>query len=265
MTLEQVAERAEMSAAKISRIEHGMTGIMPRDMRRLITVYGVDQESETGQLMVGMAGESRKRGWWRQYGDAVPGWFELFVGLEGFATTEWGYDSEFVPGLLQTEGYAKTILGFSVLLGTTDDVDKRVTVRLARGKLLDGELSVWFVLNEAVIRRLVGGTEVMLGQLRHLLDISVRPNVVVQILPFSSGAHLGMGGSFSVLTFPDADHGEPQLAYVEYPTGGIGIENPEEVRHYRTMLDHLHADALSADSSRRLMVRVRDELASERT
>ena len=259
LTIEQVAAQLEWSNAKISRIENARNGILPRDMRHLLRVYDIDPESSEGQLMVTLARESRTRGWWQQYGDAIPSWFELFVGLEEVAAGESSYDSEFVPGLLQTEAYARLILSFSALLGGADDMERRVAVRMARKKLLDSDAQLWFVLNEAVLMRLVGGRPVMHEQISHLLSVSERPNVTLQVLPFDSGAHLAMGGSFSILTFPQAS--DPQVAYIEYQTGALYREDEEEVRLYRLMMDHLRGDALSADASRGLMARRRDELA----
>ncbi|MDQ2877243.1 MAG: helix-turn-helix domain-containing protein [Actinomycetota bacterium] len=258
LTIEEVAARLEWSAAKISRIENARVGVLPRDVKFLLRVYGLTEKDPAWDVMLTLATASRTRGWWHQYGDAVPEWFEVYVGLEADAATVSSYDSEFVPGLLQTEAYARAIHGSSVQL-TPADIEKRVTVRLARKNILDGDTQLWFVINEAVIARQVGGRPVIREQLAHLIETSRRPNVTLQVLPFDSGSHASMDGSFSILGFPEPS--DPQVVYIEYQTGALYLEKPDEVRRYRMMMDHLRAEALSADASAGRIMRTLDELA----
>ena len=151
------------------------------------------------------ARESRQKGWWQQYGEAVPDWFEVFVGLEAEAATIWGYDAEFVPGILQTEEYARAVHRAQLITATEDEIDRLVRVRMARQELLtsDDAPQVWLILNEAVIRRVVGSPQIMREQLSRLIDASKLPNVTLQVVPFAGGAHPAMDGSFTLLGFPE--------------------------------------------------------------
>ena len=261
LTIEDVATRLEWSSAKISRSENSRVSVLPRDVKFLLGVYGLSDQDEAWDLMLTLARESRSRGWWHQYGDAVPDWFEVFVGLEAEATSISGYDAEFMPGLLQTEDYAKAV-HHAFLFGATDDeIDRRVKVRIARQERLTSEdgPQVWFVLNEAAIRRKVGGRGTMHDQLARLTVAMDLPNVTLQVIPFDVGAHPSMDGSFSILGFPEET--DPNVVYIEYQTGALYLEKPEEVRRYSLMFDHLRAAALPVDASRALIAQVGGELA----
>jgi hypothetical protein len=261
LTIEEVAERLEWSAAKISRIENARVSVLPRDVKFLLTAYGLTEQDETWDVMLTLARESRSKGWWHQHGDAVPAWFEVYVGLEAEAASVSGYDSEFVPGLLQTEEYARAIHRTSLFTATDDEIERRVKVRMARQELLssaDGP-EVWVVLNEAAVRRVVGGAATMREQLARLTEAMELPDVTLQVLPFASGAHPSMDGSFIILGFPEVS--DPNVVYIEYQTGALYLEKPEEVRRYKLMFDHLRAAALPVDASRALIARVAGELA----
>lgn len=207
-----------------------------------------------------LARESRSRGWWHQYGDAVPDWFEVYVGLEAEAANVFSYDSEFVPGLLQTPEYARAIHRADLVAATDDEIERLVQVRMARQDLLasDDRPEIWLVLNEAVIRRLVGGRDVMRQQLRRIVEAMDRPNVTLQVIPFAAGAHPSMDGSFTLLGFPTPT--DPDVVYIEYQTGAIYLEKQDEVKRYRLMFDHLRASALPVEASRGLIVGIADEL-----
>jgi transcriptional regulator with XRE-family HTH domain len=261
LTIDDVAERLEWSTAKISRIENSRVGVLPRDVKFLLGVYGLSERDEAWDLLLSLARESRQRGWWQQYGEAVPAWFEVFVGLEAEAATIWGYDAEFVPGILQTEDYARAVHYAQLITATDEEIDQLVKVRMARQELLasDDAPQLWLVLNEAVIRRVVGGQATMHAQLEQLMEASKRPNLTLQVVPFGAGAHPAMDGSFSLLSFPEPT--DPTIVYIEYYTGALYLEKPQEVTRYRLMFDHLRAAALSVDASRSHIVRVAEELA----
>lgn len=260
LTIDDVAERLEWSTAKISRIENARVSVLPRDVKFLLRTYGFDEADIGFEVLLTLARESRQKGWWQQYGEAVPDWFEVFVGLEAEAASIWGYDAEFVPGILQTEDYARAVHRAQLINATESDIDRLVRVRMERQKLLksDDAPELWLVLNEAVIRRVVGGPAVMRAQLERLIEASRLPNVTLQIVPFSAGAHPTMDGSFNLLGFPEAT--DPNIVYIEYHTGALYMERQSEVDRYRLAFDHLRAAAESADASRAHMERVAGEL-----
>lgn len=260
LTIEEVAERLEWSTAKISRIENARVSVLPRDVKFLLSTYGLSDRDDAWDVLLTLARESRQKGWWQQYGEAVPDWFEVFVGLEADAATIWGYDAEFVPGILQTEEYARAVHRAQLITATDDEIDRLVRVRMARQELLtsDDTPQLWLVLNEAVIRRVVGGAATMREQLKRLIEASKLPNMTLQVVPFSAGAHPAMDGSFNLLTFPDPS--DPNIVYMEYHTGALYLEKSAEVQRYRLMFDHLRAAAQSVDESRAHMARVAEEL-----
>ena len=261
LTIDEVAERLEWSTAKISRIENARVTVLPRDVKFLLSVYDITDTDDAWDVLISLARESRQKGWWQQYGEAVPDWFEVYVGLEAEATTIWGYDAEFVPGALQTKEYARAVHRAQLMTATADEIDRLVSVRLARQELLisDDAPQLWLVLNEAVIRRAVGGHQTMRPQLHRLIEASNLPNVTLQIVPFSAGAHPAMDGAFKLLSFHDPT--DPNIVYIEYHTGALYLEKRAEVTRYSLMFDHLRAAALSVDASRDTMARVAEELA----
>lgn len=184
-----------------------------------------------------------------------------YVGLESEAVSIWAYQGEYVPGLLQTRAYATAANRAALMSATDDEIEQVVTVRMTRQSLLtDPEPpQLWVVLNEAVIRRLVGDRCVMHEQLSALVDASNGPNTIVQVLPFSSGAHPAMDSAFHILNFKEATDGE--VVYIEHPTCSLYLEKPVEVARYRLSFDHLRAASLSADESRRMLMRAAEDLA----
>ena len=261
LTIDEVAERLEWSTAKISRIENARVSVLPRDVKFLLTVYGLTGTDDSWDVLTSLARESRQKGWWQQHGEAVPDWFEVFVGLEAEATTISGYEAEFVPGVLQTKEYARAVHRAQLVTATADEIDRLVRVRLARQELLISEDApqLWLVLNEAVILRAVGGRDTMRAQLERLIEASSLPNVTLQIVPFSAGAHPAMDGSFKLLSFREPT--DPNIVYIEYHTGALYLEKRADVSRYSLMFDHLRAAALPVDASRDNMARVAEELA----
>jgi transcriptional regulator with XRE-family HTH domain len=260
LTIDEVAERLEWSTAKISRIENARVSVLPRDVKFLLGVYGLTEQDDAWEILLTLSRESRQKGWWQQYGEAVPDWFEVYVGLEAEAATIFGYDAEFVPGILQTEDYAWAVHQAQLIGASTDEINRLVQVRMARQEILQSgdALQLWFILNEAVIRRQVGDRTVMQEQLERLIEASRLPNLTVQVIPFQAGAHAAMDGSFSLLGFPEPS--DPKIIYIEYHTGALYLEKQPEVERYRLMFDHLRASALPVDASRTLMARVAAEL-----
>ena len=259
LTIEQVAETLEWSPGKISKIENARVSVLPRDVRILLREYGIT--GDEAEPLLTIARESRQRGWWQQYGDAIPPWFNTYVGLEADATTIYAYQGEYVPGLLQTRDYATAANRSALMTATEAEIEAVVTVRMERQARLANEDApqLWMVLNEAVIRRIVGDRATMHDQLSKLVEASERPRTTLQILPFTAGSHPAMDSAFRLLGFdePSAD----EIVYIEYPTGSLILENHEEVGRYRLTFDHLRAQSLSADESRRMLSRAAEDLA----
>lgn len=257
LTIEEVAERLEWSTAKVSRIENARVGVLPRDVKYLLNVYGV--EGEARDVLMALAREARQKGWWHSYGEAIPTWFEVYVGLESDAATMDQYDAEHVPGLLQTAEYARSLFeAFPIDDGT--EIEKRVELRMARTEYLtsDDGPKFWAVLNEAVIRRKVGGSRTMRQQLRHLGEMAKLPNVTLQVLPFEAGAHPAMSGSFTILGFPEPS--DPKVVFMETQTGGLYLEKAHEIVRYTLAFDHLRAAALRPSDSQTLIARAADDM-----
>ncbi len=263
LTVRAAAARLEWSEAKIWRIETGQVGLRSLDVEAMCRIYGATPELT--QALMGLAKETKARGWWHSYGDVIPEGFDVYIGLEEAAASIAWYESELVPGLLQTEGYARTIIGAEH--EEADEVDRRVQLRIARQSLVTRvtaapELSI--VLNEAVIRRPVGGAEVMSDQLRRLLDASELPNVTLRIMPFSAGLHYGiMSGPFVILRFPlngDGRASEPPTVYVDGFTGDLYLDKPREIERYDGAFSGIWSAALDEKASQDLLRQASREL-----
>ncbi|CNG58208.1 Uncharacterized protein conserved in bacteria [Mycobacterium tuberculosis] len=257
LTIEEVAERLEWSTAKVSRIENARVGVLPRDVKYLLNVYGV--EGEARDVLMALAREARQKGWWHSYGEAIPTWFEVYVGLESDAVSMERYDAEHVPGLLQTAEYARGVFEAFPIDDETE-IEKRVALRMARSEYLtsEGGPKFWAVLNEAVIRRQVGGARTMQDQLHHLGEMAKLPNVTLQVLPFDAGAHPAMSGSFTLLGFPEPS--DPKVVFMETQTGGLYLEKAHEIIRYTLAFDHLRAAALRPSDSLVLIARAADTM-----
>lgn len=260
LTIEQVAETLEWSPGKVSKIENARVSVMPRDARKLLDIYGITEGQER-DLLLSLARESRERGWWQQYGETVPEWFATYVGLEAEATAISVYQAEIVPGLLQTQRYAAALHRAALMNATEDEIERHVAVRMERqARLREPDApQLWVVLNEAVIRRIVGERAIMHEQLTTLAEAASAPNITLQVLPFSAGAHASMDSAFWILSFDPPTDGE--IVYFEHPTCSLYLEKAEKVARYRLVYEHLRAASLSLDESRRLIARSAEDLA----
>jgi len=260
LTIEQVQERSggDLKAPTISRWETGDRSIRPTDLRLLLDIYGI--QGEERETLLTLARQAKERGWWHSYASAIPEWFQVYVGLEAEAARIHEYGAELVPGLLQTGDYYRAFLHAAPAAGSEDEIERKITVRLARQERLAGDDApeYWAVLNEATIRRIVGGADVMREQLSHIAETAKLPQVNVQVLPFSAGVHPAMEGAFSILGFPELT--DPDVVYLENQAGSLYLEDAQEIDRYARMFSHLIAKALDPDDSRRLIARIAADL-----
>jgi transcriptional regulator with XRE-family HTH domain len=242
-SLEYVAEQLECSQSKISRIETGHTSVNVRDVRDLLTIYRAT-EAEIDEL-IELAREARQKAWWHPFSQVLS---SAYVGLEAEAVRVRTYEQQLVPGLLQTEAYARATMG--ILPGRSDEeISSRVRVRMQRQSLLDQEdtFHLWVVLDEAAVSRPVGGDEVMRDQLQRLVSAANRPNVTLQLLPFEIGSHAGMDGTFAILDFREP--GDRSVVFAENATGGLFIDKRDELERYKNLFEHIHTAALGPEQS----------------
>ena len=257
LTIDDVGDKLECSASKISRIETGHVGVTPRDVRDMLEVYGVDDDER--EALVQLAREARKKGWWHAYNEVFTG---SFVGLESDASFLHTHQALLVPGLLQTEAYTRAVIRAIRPDSAEDDVELRVRARINRQKLITEESNppeYWAVLDEAVLHRVVGGPEAMREQLKKLVELASLPHVTLQVVPFSAGSHAGMEGPFLILGFPE--QADPDVVYVENTTSGVYLEQQEDVHRYTLMFDHLRAAALKPDDTVEMVDRTADRLS----
>ncbi|MGV9244424.1 helix-turn-helix domain-containing protein [Streptomyces sp. NPDC003710] len=250
MTAEEVAERLLVSQSKISRLENGRRSISQRDVRDLCGVYEVEDQRVVDSLME-MARDSRQQGWWHAFGD-IP--YSVYIGLETDAESLRVYEPQVITGLLQTHSYAEALIQGALPETSAADIEKRVQVRMRRQERIAAEhnpLRLWVVLDEAALRRAVGDNHVMREQLEHLCEMSQLPHVTVQVLPFRAGAHPGLNGQYAILEFADA--ADSSVVYLEGVTSDLYLEKAHDVQKYAVMYEHLRAQALSVEESRRFI------------
>jgi transcriptional regulator with XRE-family HTH domain len=248
LTCEQVAEHLECSASKISRVETGRVSVSPRDVRDMLDLYDVPGGQR--ESLVQLARDSRQKGWWHAFSDTMLPQFATYLGLESAASEIRIYEVNLIPGLLQTEDYARAVIRAGMMNSPSEDVERSVALRMARQPAVtrDDPPKVWAVMDEAALRRRVGGASLMRMQLEHLLTQAQLPNVAVQVIPFAGGAHPAMGRPFVILVFPDRV--DTDVVYLEDLTSSLYLEDVAEVDRYNVFFNHLRATALSfADSS----------------
>ncbi|MEV1082110.1 helix-turn-helix transcriptional regulator [Streptomyces sp. NPDC050211] len=252
ITREAAGYSIRASESKISRMELGRVSFKTRDVEDLLTLYGITDESERTSLL-SLAREANVAGWWHSYSDVLPSWFPTYVGLEGACSLIRAYEVQFVHGLLQTEAYAHAVVRRGMKGASEADVERRVALRLERQKYLVDESGPEFhiVLDEAALRRPYGDREVMRGQLQHLIEVSERPNVRLQIMPFSFGGHSGESGAFTILSFPESDLSD--VVYLEQLTSALYLDKHEDVAQYEKALKELQQDSPGPGESRDLL------------
>jgi transcriptional regulator with XRE-family HTH domain len=255
---EQAAEAIRGSEWKIHRLENGQVGFKDRDIVDLLALYGVTDPGELDGLLA-MAREANTPGWWHQYGDLLPQWFRAYVDLESAATLIRTYEGQLVPGLLQTEDYLRAVVGGAYLDEAPAEVERRVALRLGRQALLEREHAprLWAVVDEAALRRPVGGHQVMREQLERLVEATKLPHVTLQVLPLSAGAHPAMTGAFSVLRFFDQEL--PDVVYVEHLTNALYLDRRDDVNQFLHVMDTISVRAASPDKTADILHRILKE------
>jgi hypothetical protein len=240
------------SGSKISRMELGRVSFKERDVTDLLEFYGVNDTAEREKLLQ-LTREANATPWYQKFQDVVPDWFHVFVGLEEAAQLIRVYEVQFVPGLLQTEEYARAIIMQGAPGTDGDEVERRVALRMGRQKLLTRENPprYWVIMDEAALRRPMGGRDVHVAQIERLIDLVGEPNITLQVMPFRYGGHAADGGAFTIMRFPETDL--PDVVYMEYLTGAHYIDKPEEVERYAAVMERLSVAGTSPDRTREIL------------
>ncbi|MGF1431805.1 helix-turn-helix domain-containing protein [Kitasatospora sp. LaBMicrA B282] len=252
ITREDAGYAIRASESKISRMELGRVSFKERDVADLLSLYGVT-DGEERESLLGLVREANKSGWWHSFSDVLPGWFQTYVGLEEAASLIRTYEVQFIPGLLQSEDYARAVFGQSRPVLSDEEIERLVGLRLRRQKLLTQSQGprLWAVIDEAALRRPVGGPKVMRGQLQHLIEAAEQPNVVIQVMPFRFGAHAGESGAFSILRFPEQDLAD--VVYLEQLTSALYLDKRDDVDAYVQVMERLCVDSLTPERTVELL------------
>lgn len=257
--IDQVAEYMECSRAKISRIETGQVGVKAPELGALLDLYQVPAEAR--EALFTLARESRKRGWWSSYADVTDIGVGSFIGLEAAASSIRTFEQYLLPGLLQIEEYAWALIRAAHPTADLDEIDRRVAVRMTRQERLVGPdpVHLWAVVDEAALHRRVGSRAIMRLQMERLAEAVTAPNITLQVLPLTTGAHAGVDGSLLLMSFPEPN--DPDLAYVEGYMGSVFLEKADDLARCTLAFDHLRATALSPDDSVTMIMAATKDLA----
>ena len=247
ITREEAGYAIRASGSKISRMELGRVSFKERDVTDLLKLYGVD-EDETATL-VALATQANSPGWWHKYGDVLPDWFQVYVGLEEAASLIRLYEVQFVPGLLQTADYARAVVRLGQPGAAPEEIERRISLRMGRQELLTkpGGPRLWAIVDEAALRRPIGGKEVMRAQLEQLILATEEPQVTLQVMPFQSGGHAAEAGAFTIMRFPEPDL--PDVVYLEQLTSALYLDKRDDVEKYTEVMERLSVESESPERS----------------
>jgi hypothetical protein len=254
MTIRQAAGALEWDPSKLSRVEGLQRGIIVRDVRRLLDLYQVTGDADREALFE-LARQAKQRGWWQAYADVLPSEYADLIGLEAEAAEIRTYQPELIHGLLQTADYTRAVIRAGRPGDTAAEVSRRVELRMTRQQILDRDdpPRLRVIVNEAAVRRVVGGPDVMRTQLTALAAERERSNVTVQVLPFTAGEHPAMAsGPFVLLEFGQA--ADPGVVNAENLTGSLLLDAPDDFRQYARTFDFLQAAALGPRESRDMLI-----------
>ncbi|GII80126.1 transcriptional regulator [Sphaerisporangium rufum] len=258
ITREQAGDAIRASHAKISRLELGRVGFKTRDVADLLTLYGVVDDAERSTFLA-LAEQAKAPGWWHKYGDLLPSWFELYVGLEEAASVIRTYEIQFVPGLVQTDEYARAVIMLGHGDAPEEEIDRRIALRMTRQRRVtsaDGP-RLWALVDEAALRRPLGGPGVMRAQVERLLDLTRSPGITLQVVPFGQGGHAAAGGPFTILRFDEQEI--PDVVYMEQLTSALYLDKREETDPYMKVMDRLCVEAATVTETRRFLDDLRKE------
>jgi transcriptional regulator with XRE-family HTH domain len=259
ITRDQAGYAIRASESKISRMELGRVPFKERDVADLLTLYQVIDEAERAPLLA-LANAANVPGWWHRYGDVLADWFQPYLGLEEAASIVRTYELQFVPGLLQTPSYARAVISAGNPEVPAPEIDQRVAMRTARQKVLarPDPLRLWAVIDEAALRRPIGGTDVMRAQLQTLIEKVKLDNIIVQVMPFRYGSHAAESGAFSILRFPEREL--PDVVYIEHLTSAIYLDKRQDVDRYLQTMERLSTQAEPRDRTPAILAAIRDAL-----
>jgi transcriptional regulator with XRE-family HTH domain len=256
---QEAGEAIKASDVAIAQLERGRCGFHERDVTDLLTIYGITDETEHATLQA-LAAQTNAPGWWHAYQDLVPDWFHTYLGLEQAAGVIRGYEVQFVPGLLQTPEYARAVIALGHARASENELRRRVELRMLRQRILHSRRPphLWAVIDEAALRRPVGGTETMRGQLEHLIAACELPHVTVHIMPFAAGGHAAAGGPVTLVRLQEREL--PDVVYLEQLMGATYPAERDEVEYYRHVIDRLVTDAAPARETRGILLDMIDSL-----
>ena len=246
------------SASKISRMETGRISFKERDVQDLLTLYGLSDPDERTQLL-SLVAQTRQTGWWHRYNERMPKWFEDYVGLEEAASRIQSWELQFMPGLLQTEDYARAVVTHGHPRAAGETIDSMVDLRMRRQKILGGQHPprLWMVVDESVLHRSLGSVAMLKKQIDKLLELTELSHVSLQVIPFAKSGYVAEG-AFSILRFAETEL--PDIAYIEHLTGALYLERPDEIEVYGRAFDRLVVDAETPRGSRQFLEKVRADL-----
>jgi transcriptional regulator with XRE-family HTH domain len=244
------------SHSKISRLELGRTSFKLRDVADLLALYGVSSAADRDALLA-LVRQANMPGWWHPYGDVVPGWFEDYLGLEQAAWVIRSYEVQFIPGLLQTEDYARAVI--ELRYDDPAGIDRRVQLRMQRKQIFrrPSPTHLWAVIDEAALRRHCGSRAVMRAQLRHLIEVAALPCITVAIMPFSAGGHAAAGGPIAILRFAEARI--PDVVYLEQLNGACYADKVHEIDFYQHVMNRLVVEAQRPAATPAILHRILQE------
>ena len=249
---EQAAEAIFSSPWTIRRMEKAEGGLNRNKVKGLLMAYGITDTSEIDAFQA-LAREASTPGWWHNYGDVLPVWFRVVPGLEEAADLIRGYEPQFIPGLLQTQDYARALTAIGFPDAPAEENERRVALRMARQRLLTqpSPPRLWIVIDETVLRRRAAGPDIMRAQLDHLIEATALPNVTLQILPFTAGPHPAMYGMFNLFRFSAPEL--PDVVYGENMTSAFYLDKPDDVTSYQQAIDRISAQAAPAAQTRQIL------------
>ncbi|GGL55807.1 helix-turn-helix domain-containing protein [Planomonospora parontospora] len=255
ITREEAGRAIRASDSKISRLELGRTGFKQRDVADLLTLYGVTEEAERETLLA-LAVRAGAPGWWHEYGDAVPHWFDAYLDLEQAACVIRTYQLQFVPGLLQTEDYARAVIASSSGGASPEGIERRVALRMRRQRLLHrpDPPRFWAVIDEVALRRLIGGRATMRAQIERLIELAELPHVTIQIMPFGAIGHAETAGPITVLRFPEGEL--PDVVYLEQLSGAVYLDKEADTARYRYVMNRLSVEAGQPSETAEILHRI---------